>query len=48
MPRFIPEPTEPCDAFGLNGTAFYDEVPVTAVWMSYTEPLTLADWGEPS
>lgn len=43
--RFIPEPTEPCDPFGLAGTAFYDEVPLSAVWMSYTESLTLADWG---
>jgi len=32
---------EPESGFGLSGQAFYDEVPVTSVWMSYSESLTL-------
>jgi hypothetical protein len=37
----IPLPAELDSGFGLTGTAFYDDLPVTAVWMDYQESLLL-------
>jgi len=44
--RFTVEANEGLDsAFGLEGDAFYAEVPVTAVWMMHhTESLVMLDW----
>lgn len=32
---------QPETAFGLGGTAFYADLPITAIWMEYAEPLSL-------
>lgn len=43
--NFAVEPTQMESPYGIAGTAFYDEVPIEAVWYTYQETLTLYDYG---